>query len=174
MNAMQLASELALFSVVTVAVVQDVRTAKISNRLILSGLIISLVFRVILGGTSQIFFFLGNISLPVILLYLFYVFGILGAGDIKLFSVIGGFINFKMLMDCVFFAFLAGACLGVLQMIRHRNLRTSLWRSMDYIRQLLQGRFMTYTAYGVKEQNKMHFSIAILIGLIIARVRCGG
>ena len=174
MDVAEMTSILVLITLLSVAVIQDMRSMKVSNRLILSGLIISLVFWVILGGTSQIFFFLGNIFLPVIMLYLFYVFGILGAGDIKLFSVIGGFINFKMLMDCVFFAFVAGACLGVLQMIRHRNLRTSLWHSMDYIRQLLQGKYITYTAYGVKEQNKMHFSIAILIGLIIARVRCGG
>lgn len=85
MNAMQSASELTLYTVVVVAVIQDLQSMKISNRLILTGLVLSLVFGILLGRTSQILYILWNIFFPVIVLYFLYLLGVLGAGDIKLF-----------------------------------------------------------------------------------------
>ena len=84
-----MASELTLYTIVIMAVVQDLQSMKISNRLILAGLVLSLVFGIILGRAPQILYILGNIFFPVIVLYLLYLLGVLGAGDIKLFSVIG-------------------------------------------------------------------------------------
>ena len=67
------------------------------NRLIIMGLFLSMAFGIVLGGMPRIIQVLLNISIPVIMLYLFYLIGVLGAGDIKLFSVIGGFTNLKTL-----------------------------------------------------------------------------
>ena len=66
------------------------------------------------------------------MLYLFYLIGVLGAGDIKLFSVIGGFTNLKTLTDCVLAAFVAGAVIAVLKMLYMRNLRISLFKAQVF------------------------------------------
>ena len=106
---MQGASVLTLYAILIVAVVQDITSMRISNRLIIMGLFLSMAFGIVLGGMPRIIQVLLNISIPVIMLYLFYLIGVLGAGDIKLFSVIGGFTNLKTLTDCVLAAFVAGA-----------------------------------------------------------------
>ncbi len=170
MNAVQLASELTLYAIIIVAVVQDYRSMKISNRLILLGLVLSLVFGIILGRTSGFLYILGNIFFPVIVLYLLYLLGVLGAGDIKLFSVIGAFTDFKTLTQCMIASFFAGAGIAVVKLIANRSLRDSLWRSFLYLQTLARGERYSYREVCPKE-NLMHFSVAILIGLMVARGR---
>lgn len=79
------ASVLTLYAILIVAVVQDITSMRISNRLIIMGLFLSMAFGIVLGGMPRIIQVLLNISIPVIMLYLFYLIGVLGAGDIKLF-----------------------------------------------------------------------------------------
>lgn len=171
MNAVRMASELTLYTIVIMAVVQDLQSMKISNRLILAGLVLSLVFGIILGRAPQILYILGNIFFPVIVLYLLYLLGVLGAGDIKLFSVIGGFTNFKTLTDCILAALLVGAIISVGKMLHNRNLQFSLFKGSVFIRELLHGNFMSYRKSMVQKENLMHFSVAILLGFMVVRVR---
>lgn len=166
-----MASELTLYTIVIMAVVQDLQSMKISNRLILAGLVLSLVFGIILGRAPQILYILGNIFFPVIVLYLLYLLGVLGAGDIKLFSVIGGFTNFKTLTDCILAALLVGAIISVGKMLHNRNLQFSLFKGSVFIRELLHGNFMSYRKSMVQKENLMHFSVAILLGFMVVRVR---
>ena len=137
MISMQGASVLTLYAILIVAVVQDITSMRISNRLIIMGLFLSMAFGIVLGGMPRIIQVLLNISIPVIMLYLFYLIGVLGAGDIKLFSVIGGFTNLKTLTDCVLAAFVAGAVIAVLKMLYMRNLRISLFKAQVFLREIL-------------------------------------
>ena len=95
----------------------------------------------------------------------------MGAGDIKLFSVIGGFTNFKTLTDCILAALLVGAIISVGKMLHNRNLQFSLFKGSVFIRELLHGNFMSYRKSMVQKENLMHFSVAILLGFMVVRVR---
>lgn len=168
MISMQGASVQTLYAILIVAVVQDITSMRISNRLIIMGLFLSMAFGIVLGGMPRIIQVLLNISIPVIMLYLFYLIGVLGAGDIKLFSVIGGFTNLKILTDCVLAAFVAGAVIAVLKMLYMRNLRISLFKAQVFLRELFSGKFSSYRNGWVQEQNLMHFSVAVLLGMLYA------
>ena len=100
LNMVQDLASRTLLVILVAAVVQDFMYMKISNRLILMGILFSLAFGFMTGGLRQVLYVLVNISFPVFVLYLFYLLGVLGAGDIKLFSIIGGFTNFKLLTGC--------------------------------------------------------------------------
>lgn len=167
MNVMQIASTLTLYTIIIVAVVQDFRSRKISNRLILTGLLLSLAFGVLLGGMSRIPYILLNMSFPVIMLYLLYLLGALGAGDIKLFSIIGGFTNLKMLTGCIVAAFFVGAAMGILKMLRNQNLRFSLFKSWQFVKGLFLGNVCSYRETMAEERNLIRFSPAILAGLLV-------
>ena len=171
MISMQGASVLTLYAIIIVAVVQDFRNMRISNRLIIVGFIASLAFGIILGGMPRVVQILLNISFPVIRLYLLYLLGVLGAGDIKLFSVIGGFTNFKTLTDCMLFSFAVGAVIAVARLLCNHNLQLSLLKARMYLQDVLGGRITSYRREWAEEKNLMHFSIAILFGFVIARVR---
>lgn len=171
MSAMQYASEVVLYTILVVAVVQDFMYTKISNRLILVGLILSLTFGIILGGVSRIPYILLNISFPVVVLYLLYLLGVLGAGDIKLFSVIGGFTNFTMLTHCMLAAFFAGGVIALIKMLWNRNLKFSLLKGQLFLREALKGNVVSYRDTMAEKRNLMHFSLAIFLGYVLAGIQ---
>ena len=167
MEVLNIVSVSLLYGIVIAAVIQDLARMKIRNRLILVGLIIALICRILQGGLRVVPLCLGNIIFPVVLLYILYLAGILGAGDIKLFSVIGCFLKFYELVYCIVMSFAAGALLALLWMVGHRTLLSGLRSGMSYIGDLLRGNRHAYEEGG--KQNRMHFSVAIFIGLILSR-----
>lgn len=168
------ASDLVLLVIMGTAVILDFMTTKISNRLILVGLILALVFHFMDGGMSGILYVLWNISFPVIVLYLFYLTGALGAGDIKLFSVVGGFLNFKELLWCILFSFVTAAVMSLVKMLYFRTFALRMRKGLCYIGGLLQGKWEVYQRNQNEKKDIIHFSLAILLGTIAARLYMGG
>lgn len=158
------------YGLVLIAVGMDVKSMRISNRLILIGLGISFIRRLFCEGIAGIFTGVFLISFPVILLYLLFLAGALGAGDIKLFSLIGGFVNFKELLWCIIFAFLFAAVFSVLKMLYYGIFFSSMRNVWKYLMQLYMGVKAAYVSIDQKK-NKIHFSVAILLGFIVS-VNC--
>lgn len=123
----------------------DAGNGKISNRLIVSGLIWGLAFRLLGEGSAGAVHFLMNISIPVILLFLLFSLRVLGAGDIKLFSVAGGFLTLTQLGYLIVAAFVVGAVMGTAKIIYKK----------------------VTVGYAIGTRTFMHFSTAILIGYLI-------
>lgn len=129
----------------------DFGNEKISNRLIVSGLFWGLAFRLLGEGSAGVVHFLVNISIPVILLFLLFQMRAIGAGDIKLFSVAGGFLTTKQLLYVMLAAFAAGAAIGLIKLVY--RVRT--------------------TGYQFGTITVIHFSTAILIGYFVIVWGCG-
>lgn len=168
MNTVQDLAARTLLVILAAAVIQDFMYMKISNRLILMGVLFSLAFGCQTGGISRVPYILANLSFPVIMLYLLYLLGVIGAGDIKLFSIIGGFTNFKMSISCMWFSFVVAAVIAVGKMLYNRNLTISLFRAGMFLRGLGEGDFASYHTEWAEKRNLMHFSVAILIGYVMA------
>lgn len=117
----------------------------ISNRLIIVGLILGLFFRIFGEEKTGILVYIVNISIPVILLYLLFRMHALGAGDIKLFSMIGAFITTEQLLQIMVMAFVIGAVMGFLKLL--------------YIR--------LFSGYVPGKLTQMNFSPAILVAYLI-------
>lgn len=132
---------LTLLAYLIMAVVTDFRETRISNRLIASGLMVGLAFRFVGEGSVGIVHFLVNISIPVILFFLLFQMRALGAGDIKLFSVAGGFLTTRQLIYMMLASLFIAAVIGVGKLV--------------YLK-LTTGRFGT-------GRTLIHFSLAILI-----------
>lgn len=136
--------------ILIVAVVTDLRETRISNRLIASGLILGLAFRAVGAGVAGVVHFLVNISIPVILLFLLFQLRVLGAGDIKLFSVIAGFMTIRQTLYVIFASFVAGGVIGMAKLL--------------YLKERT-GRFG-------EGRTLIHFSTAILIGYLFVVWGC--
>lgn len=141
---------LTLLTFLTMAVVTDFREMKIRNRLIASGLIWGLAFRILGDGCAGIVHFLVNISIPVILLFLLFQMRILGAGDIKLFSVAGGFLTTRQLLYLIVTAFLAACVIGLGKIVYVERVKGNIR----------------------KKKTLIHFSAAILLGYLITVWGC--
>ncbi len=136
---------LTLFAHLMAAVVMDFREMRISNRLIASGLYWGLAFRIMGEGCAGIVHFLVNISIPVIFLFLFFQLRALGAGDIKLFSVVGAFVTIRQLEYVIVSAFLAACAIGIVKMVQEKGI---------------------FGFFG-RKKTFLHFSASILIGYLI-------
>lgn len=150
------------------AAVNDIRTSRISNRLILAGFGMGILFRLWEEGPIGIFIFFIHAIVPIIFLFILFLMRVLGAGDIKLFSIISSICGFREWIGCVTAAFIIGAILAVVRMVCLRNLGMRILCLRIYIRTILTERSFFPYPFGAKEQeNTIHFSIAILIGYLV-------
>ncbi|EOS26873.1 hypothetical protein C806_00465 [Lachnospiraceae bacterium 3-1] len=146
----------------------DIRSGRISNRLILSGLAAGFFFQVVGLGWRGAGVFLINVSLPVILCYLLFLMRALGAGDIKLFSVVGGIWDLHVLIVTIIISFWVAAGMSFGKLLYHRNLVSRLCIFGKYIHQIMTTfQLPEYPKEPQGKQHIIHFSIAILIGYLI-------
>lgn len=160
-----------LFSLtlLSVAAAMDVRSFQISNRLIVSGILLGCFFQIQELGVKGAGVFLINVSIPVILFYLLFLMHVLGAGDIKLFSMIGGIWGLQVLCTTIAASFLVAAVMSLGKILYHKNLILRLRVFREYMCEvLLSGRLPRYPQESQGKQHIIHFSIAILIGYAIA------
>ena len=98
-----------LSGIVLVAAWDDLRSGRISNQLIVAGLLAGFLCQVVQYKAAGIVLFLGGSLLPLLLLGVLFYFRMLGAGDIKLFCVVGGFLGAMDLLKCMLVAVVFGA-----------------------------------------------------------------
>lgn len=92
----------------------------------------------------------------------------LGAGDIKLFSVISSCIGLGGLLKTIIYSFLVGAVFSLIIIIRNKNLYSRIAYFSSYIKTTLYTKSITkYDYESDGKQNYIHFSVAIFIGFII-------
>lgn len=110
-----------------------------------------------------------GIGSPIIVLMVLHILRMLGAGDIKLFAVIGGIVGHSV-WSVILYSFIAGGLLSAIQMLYHHSLVSRIHFFWNYIQSCLQaGKLIPYKS-GFDEGNTgntIHFSIAILIGYIL-------
>ena len=157
---------LTLLLLLGVAVWMDVQKGKISNRLIVFGLGLGLLFRIDTYGVYGLFLFLRNISFPVILFYLLFLMHALGAGDIKLFSMIGSFLSLKGLCHCIGYAFFMGAVWSLFRLLHKKKLKKNLVSFSRYIKGIILEKQITCYKENREEQEVIFFSIPILCGYL--------
>lgn len=139
----------------------------ISNRLIAAGLATGFMIQVAKYQVWGIYYYLRNISVPVILLYLLFQMRVLGAGDIKLFSMIGSIVTIQELCRCIVFAFAAGGLMAFFILAADRRRWERLKHGGRYLAQLvLTGRLEPYTPPETEEVSPFPFSVPILFGAI--------
>lgn len=96
-----------------IAVYTDLRTDKIKNQLIIAGLVLGLGNCIYEEGITGIPFWMFRLIIPIVLFYFLFHLGTMGAGDIKLFSMIAGFLTIREFFACVWVSFLAGGVISV-------------------------------------------------------------
>lgn len=133
-----------------IAALYDIRTWKIPNWLILLGLETGIFITVWQNGvrTGSIRV-LAGIWIPIGILYVMFLAGWLGAGDIKLFSTVGAFCGF-MIRKILLYAFIAGGILSLFYVI-NLLIRKKKRRGLD----------------GRAERHRIHFSLAIWLACLV-------
>ena len=136
------------------AVFFDLRKGKIPNELIVIGLILGCCFQIRQAKAVGLLLFLGGACIPVVLGAGIYYFRMMGAGDMKLWAVVGGFLGPQR------------AVLSIFVLLKRRNLKTRLLYFCSYIQKQQNGVWEPYL--NEKDQDgRFHFAIAILGGILL-------
>lgn len=156
-----------LVAFTTAAVCMDLNREKIDNRWIALGWLIGFSYQLIEQGLRGIGVFFLGAAVPIVLLYLLFWFRMIGAGDIKLLSVLGGFMGPISAAVCVGISFIFGAVLSLAVMILCGNLMSRLRYFTTYFTRLAATKqVVPYMQKGRRMEN-IHFSIPILMGVLI-------
>lgn len=155
------------------AAVWDYYRGKIPNVFIFIGCFYGIIRMLLMG---EILRFIPGIVFPVIVLFPLFKIGVLGAGDIKLFSILGFYFPFMEVLFCIFMAFLLGAFLSVISFIRYGNFSERITYLFSYLKECLcrgyfryyyldsEGKVISGPEY---DKSKIHFAIPILISVLL-------
>jgi len=150
------------------AVFSDLSTGKISNKLIGAGYLTGFIYHIHESGLKGSIFFLIDILFPIILLFFLFQIRALGAGDIKLLSVISGIWSIRIAILCIVSSFVVGAAISLCKLLYYQNLVPHLIFFFTYMKELITNRVLKeYSFCSEKNQHYIHFSIPILIGYLI-------
>ncbi len=158
-----------LFLILTVAMATDFRRYRIYNLLIALGLALGLVLNCIQSGLSGILGSLMAAVVPAAALIMFFALRMLGAGDIKLFCVIGSIMGIEFILYSMIFSFLAGGFIALAIMLERRNVKERFMHIATYLRSIyLSHTMIPYTNFNDKSDGaKFHFTPAITVGCCI-------
>ncbi|SHO53869.1 A24 family peptidase [Anaerocolumna xylanovorans] len=161
------------------AVREDFKSYKIPNYLIALGLMASLVLYIAGHGWGSILSWFSGIFFPFALLFPLFFIRAVGAGDIKLFSVIGGFYGAAFGIQTIILSFLAAAIFSVILIIRKKQFQKRILTLKLYMHKLYVAKAMKekkphwyhyYDSNTDKREGAIHFSASILIGFVAAKL----
>lgn len=144
-----------------IAMWYDWKCYRIPNRLILIGLGVSFLYQSFFyRGEGIETWFLG-IGISFLILFPFSLVRMIGAGDVKLAMVIGGFWGYTITIKILCIAFIIGAVISLGKMLWHRNLFYRLQYLANYTCMVIATRKITkyMEAEQIDKKNVIHFAI---------------
>lgn len=110
---------------------------------------------------------LGGICLPILCLIPLFRFHMLGAGDIKLFSALGGIMGSSEIFKLMGCSFLTGAIQSLGFLITCGNLKERIGYFLSYCcRWVRTGERQPYRKKGMEPEN-FHFTVPIFVGAML-------
>lgn len=154
-------------AVLLIAVCMDFTYYRIWNVLIFAGISAGIALRIPSLSMQGIADLLAGILLPVIICWIPFRMHALGAGDVKLFSVIGCLNGGRDAIYCICFSFLLAAGISLGKLLSHRQLISGLLNCFQYFQEIVtKGKMIPYPGKDVPD-HRFHFSISILFGYLI-------
>ncbi len=156
-----------LISIVSIAACMDLIREKIDNRFLAVCWVLAAGYQAGSAGFKGIGIFLTGSIIPIMMLYVLFRFRMLGAGDIKLLSVIGGIVGPTVIFKCIVLSFLFGALLSLGFVLVCGNLTARLLYFANYINHVITvKKALPYYRPGKRMEN-IHFTIPILMAVLI-------
>ena len=154
-------------AVAGVSVIMDIRTAKVDNGWIRFSMFMGMFICVWQKGIAGLGYFVMGSVTPLFLIILF-VFGMMGAGDIKLFCALGGILGPGAVLKCIFSSFIAGACIAAVLLIIHRNFCERILYFIRYAETTVTtGKITPYRKGNISAPENFHFTVPILVSVLL-------
>ncbi|MCT4597599.1 MAG: prepilin peptidase [Vallitalea sp.] len=153
----------------TISLYTDTKTYKIKNNVVLLFLLLGLIINYVYLGVNGIQIWFIGFIVPIIILFILFVVSMIGAGDIKLISAIGGILGIEFLINSSKYIIIVAALIAIIKMIRHKQLISRLVYFYNYILDIIITRKVS-SYCELKSEDKsyiLRLSYAISGGTII-------
>ena len=156
-----------LIILLILALIGDMQGYKIKNIIVYPFILIGIMTNVYLDGLNGLVFSLKGIVVPVLLLIILFVLRMLGAGDIKLFSAIGGIMGLQFVLRTILYSFLAGGAIALLLIILRKNGIKRFKHLFTYLKScFITLSILPYTDFNDKgDGGKFRFAFAVVSGV---------
>jgi len=155
-----------LGSVLLVAAIIDVRIQKIPNLLTFPAAALALIYHCFTNGINGFLFSIGGLATGLVLLFIPYLLGGMGAGDAKLMGVVGGIIGAKGVIFAFLFTAVAGGVYAlVLILYYRRHFRGFFEKQFDTLLTLILTRkYIPEAAMTNEARPRLCYGLAIAFG----------
>lgn len=150
-----------------IAIFTDWREQRIYNKLIVPAFIVALFLHGFYGGLPGLAFSLSGALIGLLLLLIPYFLGGMGAGDVKLLSVIGAFGGGRFVLISFLVGAMIGGLISVVILMRRKELKSTLISLMLFSPTLKKPQNLNDEMKDAR-QEKFPYGIAIAIGTFIA------
>ena len=149
------------------AALSDIRSWRVSNVWILVWSAAGFAFDILFFGGAGIADRCIGAAIPVILLWAFFMFRMIGAGDIKLLALLGIWLKADGILWCLLFSFAAGAAISFARIMFYKNGKERFSQLGNYFIRLINTGIRT--GYDVKNAGKarVHVAVYIFIGVLL-------
>ena len=145
----------------------DLRTQKISNIWLCGGWLSGLGHQFLTDQIRGLGSFAAGSFLPAALLWILFLFRMIGAGDIKLLSVLGGIMGVPDILICMIWSVIFGAVLSAAILIICGDLSRRLTYFTNYFKLYFRtGKRIPYRREGSRPEH-IHFSVPVLMGVLL-------
>lgn len=157
-----------LLLILTIAVIMDIRTRKIKNWLIITGLLSGFLLRILSEGREGALNFLAGCLIPIFLLFVLFLFRVIGAGDVKLIAVTGGFLGTHSILRCIITIFILSACFALIKILKYHNFMNRMQYLADYVSKFIKTKKIEpYYQESVETEHILYMSVFIFLSVIL-------
>ena len=161
-------AQIAIFlSLLFLAVLWDVRTHRIPNGLIVTGLLFSFLREGMEAGVSGLLYAGAGMLVPCILLAPLYHFRMIGAGDIKPLSMAGAFALVLSILTILVLSFLLGGVYAAVLVLIRGNVHSRFFYLKTYLTDYVKtGRRQSYIGHSTPD-GLFCFSIPVFLAVCL-------
>jgi prepilin peptidase CpaA len=158
-----------LVLILIVCAVIDCYINKIPNLLTYPTIIFALAYNSFYHGIDGLLFSIAGLFLGIIILGILYIFGVMGAGDVKLMGAVGAVFGPKNALNAFIFTGIIGGIYAMIVLVfRYKTSRKLFNRTITMLKTLfVTGNFVSIPAAEEEKPAKLCYGIAIALGALI-------
>lgn len=153
---------------------QDIQTYKIPNWYIVIGFLEGIVIQLYDHGIYGVLMWGIGILIPIIILFPLSIIRVFGAGDVKVFAVLGGCFSYEYAIRCMIISILVGAILAIVKLIRTNSYGQRVQYFFSYVSQVMYSKkIIPY--YNPERDGRdcvIHYSVAIFCSVLWCSFFC--
>lgn len=161
---------LALISLLATAIMTDLRSSRIPNWLTIPAMVFGLACHAWLHGLQGLLFSLYGLFMGLGLFLLLHVFGIIGAGDVKLMTAVGALVGPEGALESGVLAMLVGGLYAFVAMIYQWGLFSTVRRLGGVVQGLVLTQGRTPWMHELSLPFRLRYGLAIAGGTLLLQL----